>query len=253
MEHNERKKEMSPAERRRRMEAKKRRQEALKRKKRKRLMLIIGMIVAALVIIGLVVFLITKLVSGGSKTISSENGTFVIALDPGHGGEDVGMTGGGTAEKQVTLDICSKLKVMLESQGCQVVMLREDDTRLPKEERVQSANASGADLLVSVHCGYSEDTSASGAISHYKKDSKQSAYLAKMIEDALVKESGASNGGTQEGDYSIVSNTDMPAVLVEVGYISNDAEAQSLGDDNYQNDIAKGIAKGIIMSLEKSE
>ncbi len=253
MEHNERKKEMSPAERRRRMEAKRRRQEALKRKKRKRMMLIIGMILGALMIVGLIVFLITKFVSGGSKTIASKNGTFVIALDPGHGGEDVGMTAGETAEKQVTLDICSKLKVMLESQGCQVVMLREDDSRMSKEERVQSANTSGADLLVSIHCGYSEDTGVSGAISHYKKDSKQSAYLAEMIEDALVKESGTSDGGVKEGDYSIVSNTEMPSVLVEVGYLSNDGEAQSMADDNYQNDIAKGIAKGIIMCLEKSE
>ena len=130
---------------------------------------------------------------------------------------------------------------------------REDDTHFSKEERVQKANESGADLLVSIHCGYSEDVSASGAVSYYKKDSRESAYLAEMIEEALVKESGALNGGFQEGSYSIISDTEMPAVLIETGYISNAEEAASLADDNYQNDVAKGIAKGIIMSLEKEE
>ena len=91
------------------------------------------------------------------------------------------------------------------------------------------------------------------AVSHYKKGSKESRYLAEMIESALVKESGALDGGSGEGSYSILSDTEMPAVLVEVGYISNMEEAGSLTDDSYQNDAAKGIAKGIIMSLEKNE
>lgn len=255
MEQNERKRALSPEEqeRRRRMAARRRRQKELERRKRKRLLLLIGMGVLAIAVVGLIIFMITKFVSGGSKTIASKSGTFVIAIDPGHGGEDIGMSNEGTLEKQVTLDICSKLKVMLEGQGCQVVLLREDDTHFSKEERVQKANESGADLLVSIHCGYSEDGSASGAVSYYKKDSRESAYLAEMIEEALVKESGALNGGFQEGSYSIISDTEMPAVLIETGYISNAEEAASLADDNYQNDVAKGIAKGIIMSLEKEE
>lgn len=253
MEQNGRKRTLSPEEqeRRRRMAARRRRQKELEQRKRKRLLVIIGIAVLALVVTGLIIFLVTKFISGSSKTITSKNGTFVIAIDPGHGGEDIGMSNDSTLEKQVTLDICSKLKVMLEGQGCQVALLREDDTHLSKEERVQKANESGADLLVSVHCGYSDDGSASGAVSYYKKDSKESAYLAEMIEQALVKESSALDGGFQEGSFSIISDTEMPAVLVEAGYISNAQEAASLADDSYQNDVAKGIAKGIIMSLEK--
>ena len=174
-----------------------------------------------------------------------------IVIDPGHGGADVGLSGGDGLEKDITMDICSKLKIMLESQNYTVIMSREDDTRLSKEERVAAANASGADLLVSVHCSYSGDSSVSGAVSHYKEESKASEFLCQNIQEALVKESGALDGGTDEGRYNILSDTEMPGVLIEVGYMSNGEEAASLTDDAYQNDMAKGIAKGIILSLSE--
>lgn len=253
MERSERERQMSPAERRKRMEARKRRQKERARKKRIRMMILIGGGILMIAIIGLIIFGIVRLVSGASKEISAKGDTFVIAIDAGHGGEDIGRSNGETIEKNVTWEICSKLKIMLEGQGYQVILIREDDTRISKEDRVQKANDAQADLLVSIHGGYSEDTSASGAVSYYNKENKQSQYLAEKIQEALLKESGASDGGTIEGNFSIISNTDMPAVLIETGYISNVEEAQSLADDTYQNSIAKGIAKGIIMSLEKSE
>lgn len=253
MERNEREKQMSPAERRRRMEARKRRQKERARKKRIRMLILIGIGVVAAALIGLIVFGIIKLVSGGgSKEIASKSGTYVIAIDPGHGGEDIGRDSGDIVEKNVTMDICSKLETMLEGQGYQVIMTREDDSRISKEDRVQRANESQADLLVSIHGGYSEDSGASGAVSYYDADDKQSKYLAQMIQEALVKETGASDGGSMEGSFSIVSDTEMPAVLVEAGYLSNETDAANLADDTYQNNIAKGIAKGIIKSLKES-
>ena len=217
------------------------------------MMILIGGGVLILAVLGLIIFGIVRLVSGGkTKEISAKGETFVIAIDAGHGGEDIGQSNGDILEKNVTLDICSKLKIMLEGQGCQVVMIREDDTRLSKEERAAKANESGADLLVSIHGGYSEDTGALGAVSYYKTESSQSQYLAETVQAALVKESGASDGGALEGSFHIISETEMPAVLVEVGYLSNAEEAGKLADDSYQNDLAKGIAKGIIMSLKES-
>lgn len=252
MQENEREKQMSPAERRRRMEARKRRQKERQRRKRRRLMMIIGGIVLAVLVIGLIVFGITRLTSGGNSEIKAKGDTFVIALDPGHGGEDIGMSNGDTVEKNVTLDICSKLKIMLERQGYQAVMLREDDTRVAKEDRIQAANDSKADLLISIHCGYSDDASESGAVSHYKKESKASENLAEMIQESLAEISGIQNGGASEGDYEIVANTDMPAVLIEVGYLSNAEEAASLGDDQYQSTAARGIATAIVKKLRQN-
>jgi len=238
-------------ERRRRMEAKKRRQEAEKRKKQKRLLLI-GGIAAAVVIVLLAVFAVVK-IAGRPKELSAKGDNFVMVIDPGHGGEDIGMSRDSVLEKEVTMDICSKLKIMLEGQGYEVIMTRNDDTRMSKEERVAAANSTEADLLVSVHCSYSKDNTFSGAASHYKADSKESAYLAENIQAALIKETGAEDLGFAEGSYTIITDTEMPAVLVEVGYLSNTQETDALAQDSYQNDTAKGIAKGIILSLNRSE
>lgn len=253
MQQKEREQQMSPAERRRRTEARKRRQKAEQRRRQKKLLLYIGGGVLAAVLIGLIIFGVTKLTAGGSKEITAQNGTFVIALDAGHGGEDIGQSNGETVEKNVTLDICNKLKSMLEDQlHYQVVMIREDDTRISKEERVQAANDSHADLLISIHCGYAENTSETGAVSHYKKDSSASEDLADMIQEALEDVSGIPNGGAREGSYEIISSTEMPAVLVEIGYLSNMEEAGSLSDDQYQSTAARGIATAIAKKLGQS-
>ncbi len=250
METNDKERQLSPAERRRRMEARRERRERERKKKRLRILMIAGA-AALLVLIVVLVFFWMKKSSGKGEHIEPKGDSYVIFLDPGHGGADVGLSGGDGLEKDITMDICSKLKIMLESQNYTVIMSREDDTRLSKEERVAAANASGADLLVSVHCSYSGDSRVSGAVSHYKEESKASEFLCQNIQEALVKESGALDGGTDEGRYNILSDTEMPGVLIEVGYMSNGEEAASLTDDAYQNDMAKGIAKGIILSLSE--
>ncbi len=250
METNDKEKRLSPAERRRRMEARRERRERERKKKRNRILIIAGA-AAAVILAGVLVFFWMKNSSGGGETIEPKGDSYVIFLDPGHGGADVGLSGGDGLEKDVTMDICSKLKIMLESQNYRVILSREDDTRLSKEERVAAANASGADLLVSVHCGYSGDSSVSGAVSHYKGESKASQALCENIQAALVKETQALDGGVDEGRYNILSDTEMPGVLIEVGYMSSGEEAGRLTEDTYQNDVAKGIAKGIILSLSE--
>lgn len=245
------KQHLTPAERRRRMEMKKRRQKERQRRRRRKKILIGAGITAGVLLAALIIFLVVR-GFGGSPDISAKGDTFVIALDPGHGGEDTGMSSGEAVEKDIDLKICSKLKIMLESQGYQVVMTREDDTRLSKEERTTLANESGADLLVSVHCNYSEsDGSISGASASFQEGNKQSRALAENILDSLTEESGAADGGTRAGDFTILNDADMPAVLVEAGYLSNDTESVNLADDVYQNDVAKGIAFGIISSLAR--
>ncbi len=245
--------EMSPAERRRRAAARKRRQQEIKRRKRRRAILILILLLLAAAIVGGMVFAITKILSNtGDTTIAAKGSTYVIAIDPGHGGEDTGMSSAAIDEKTADLNICEKLKVMLESQGYEVVMTREDDSHLTKEERVEAANSSNADLLVSVHCNYSEeDTAISGVRVNYAAGDKESKALAENIDAALVKETGAGNQGSRSCDFVIVNDTDMPAVLVEAGYLSNESEGSSLADDVYENSVAKGIAKGVLATLNR--
>ncbi|HTB72881.1 MAG TPA: N-acetylmuramoyl-L-alanine amidase [Polyangiaceae bacterium] len=80
-----------------------------------------------------------------------------MALDPGHGGKDTGAVGpGGLKEKDVTLDVARRAAAILDGQGIDVVLTREDDHFVPLEERTARANAFGADLFVSIHCNASE-------------------------------------------------------------------------------------------------
>lgn len=247
------KNQLTPEQRRRRAELRKRKQRELQRKKRRKKLLIGAGIAAGILILIVGVFLVIQLLAGRPAEISAKGENFVIALDPGHGGEDTGMTGGSAVEKDVDLKICSKLEIMLESQGYQVILTRTDDTRISKEERVAAVNESGADLLVSVHCNYSEtDTELAGAVSCYQNKNKQSKSLAESIQLELTAECKAIDNGIEAGNYTILNDVEMPAVLIQPGYLSNEAEAANLAEDTYQNDVAKGIAYGIIASLDRS-
>ena len=128
------KNEMSPAERRHRAAARKRRQEEMKRRKCRRALLFVVMILIVAVIAGGIIVAVSKFTGGGSGVkISAQGSTYVIAIDPGHGGRDTGMSSAAIEEKEADLNICAKLKIMLESQGYQVVMTREDDSYLSKD------------------------------------------------------------------------------------------------------------------------
>ncbi len=246
------KRPLTPAERRRREENRKKRMKMKRRKKMIRLAVLIGIFLLALAVVIGIVYGVVRLVkgAGGNAKIGAKGDTFVIALDAGHGGEDVGLTNDSLKEKEVTLVIVSKLQKMLENYGYQVVMIREDDTRISKEDRAQAVNDSGADLVVSVHLNYSENASMSGVQTSYKKDSKEGELLAEKVLDAVVEETGAAKGGFQEGSYTILEDTLIPSVMVEVGYASNAQEAAQLAEDAYCNQAAKGIAKGVIRCLD---
>lgn len=244
---------LTPSERRQR-EMRKRR---MQKKKRQRAMRLAILIAIALLVVALIVGIIVAIVklSGGKseeiKTakIAASGSKYTIMLDAGHGGEDVGLSGEALTEKEVTMAIVSKLKVMFEKYGYNVVLTREDDTRLSKEERVNAVNGSKADLCVSVHLNRSDDSAKAGVETYYKGESDESAYLAKMVQESAVAETGADNSGVYEGAFSIVNDTEIPSVLIEVGYFSNAQDAASLTDDAYRNLMAKGIAKGVIRSL----
>lgn len=256
METNDKERQLDAAERRRRRDARRERKLREKRRRQKRILLIVGMIVAVIAVIALIFFLVKKAGNGGrvsaKDAIKPQGSNYVIAIDPGHGGKDTGMAGSAALEKEVTEAICSKMRVMLEKQGYTVVLLREGDDYISKEDRVAKANESGADLLVSVHCGYSEDDSTlKGASVYYQTGDKSSRFMGTRIQEELMQESVSYQAQLKEGSFSILTDTDMPSVLVEAGYQSNAQEAEQLADDLYQNQTAKGIARGIMMSLKE--
>ena len=173
-----------------------------------------------------------------------------IVVDPGHGGRDPGAIAvSGTYEKEINLSVASKLAALLGRKGHQVTMTRQGDRFIELESRAAVANRCGADLFVSVHADSAPDPSAQG-FTVYIADtaSRKSQQVAQAIVRAM-KTTGLQSRGVRRADYRVLVTTRGPAVLIELGYLSNFREAQKLQDSAFQNRLAVAIAAGIADSL----
>ncbi len=171
-----------------------------------------------------------------------------VVIDPGHGGEDEGCSGGGVLEKDVNLEIAKAVRDRLCEMGYRVLMTREADSAYTTEERVQKANAAEADLYVSIHQNACEDSEPNGVEAWYCEDggSDQSERLARLMEKYVVQFTGAGEREISETDsLYVLRETTMPSCLVETGFLTNAAERARLTDPEYQAAIAEGIANGV--------
>jgi len=178
-----------------------------------------------------------------------------VCIDPGHGGSQPGAVGYfGTKEKDITLQVALQLRDVLKTAGVDVVMTRESDkdVRTAKQSnelqaRCDVANNSKADVFISIHCNASNDSSAHGTETwYYPKDAK-SKTLAQFIQTELVKQIGLRDRGVKQGNYYVTRYTKMPAVLVELAFISNPEEEVLLRNKAFQRKCAVGIANGILL------
>lgn len=167
-----------------------------------------------------------------------------IAIDPGHGGEDQGGSGSGILEKDVTLDIGQRVQQKLDAAGADVVMTRETDVFIPLEERASLANAADASSFVSIHTN-AFNGSASGTEHFYYAGSQEGAALASMIQEEMVKALGTTDRGMDEADFSVLRNTDMPAVLAEVAFIDESSDAEKLRSSAFKEAAADAVVRGL--------
>ena len=176
--------------------------------------------------------------------------TPLIVVDAGHGGEDVGCMEGGIAEKDINLQIALLVKNRLEEKGYRVMMPREIDEYLEKEERVELANSYQADAYVSIHQNTYEgrDKSVCGIETWYDgaDDTRDSGRLARLIHQETIRSTGATERELLEcADFCVTGKTLMPACLIETGFLSNPQERTLLSTAEYQEEIAEGICNGI--------
>jgi N-acetylmuramoyl-L-alanine amidase len=144
-----------------------------------------------------------------------------------------------------------RLKKLLESAGAKVILTHStvDDPNNPTlKGRADLANSSGGDLFISIHLNSSVNNDASGTETYYWYDSSKR--LADTIQNALVNELGTYNRGTKK-DYLYVCRevTTMPAILTEIGFISNPKEEALLKDPNFLDKVAQALFKGIVRYL----
>lgn len=173
-----------------------------------------------------------------------------IIIDPGHGGSDPGAVGlAGTREAEVNLSVSLKLKTILEQASFTVLMTREGDydvggrlaTAVEElQARCHIANQAGADLFVSIHCNAAESRSARGVETWYY----QMGEFAAAVQSCLSC-LGLVNRGIKQGNFYVLKHTRMPAVLVELGFLSNPDEELLLGGKEFQRQAAEAIAAGI--------
>ena len=175
-----------------------------------------------------------------------------ICIDPGHGGKDPGATGGGVQEKAVVLNVARKIGAFLEARGCTVMLTRETDVFVELSDRARMANAAKADLYVSIHCNSVRDNArATGMeVYHYTHASEASKSAARVIYNKLLPVCGLRGRGVKAKDLAVLRETAMPAVLVELGFISNPSDRAKLTNFAWQDDAAQAIADGIVEALK---
>lgn len=173
----------------------------------------------------------------------------VIYLDPGHGGTDEGCARNGVREKDINLVIALLVQEQLIEQGYEVIMSRETDTYVAKEERVKEANRSGADIYISIHQNATDEgTGVCGLEVWYEEDDSErdSKRLAQLIRQQTLKSTGAVERELRgDADFHVTRNASMPSCLIETGFLSNATERRMLSLSEYQQKIADGIVQGI--------
>lgn len=171
-----------------------------------------------------------------------------IVLDAGHGGTDYGAIREGVNEKDLTLDITQRVEAILRSKGYKIALTRNDDTYLSLEERVEFAEGATPELFISIHVNSSVSSDPNGIETHYYHDYSKS--LAEVIHKHMIKEINAKDRGLFKSKFYVINHTTVPAVLCEVGFLSNDAERNDLVTDSRKQKTAKAIAEGIIEYLK---
>ena len=201
-------------------------------------------------------------------------GLTVIAIDPGHGGEDAGTTNVrlGVEEKAMTLDVSKRLKACLEAKGYRVVMTREHDAYIPKAARAIFANQAKADLFISVHFNgersgkvggtevftfapqfqRSTDFWGSGGVDDSEpvaapvnRHDGWSAVCAHALQKAFVKSLRTNDRGQKIAHWATLRLLNCPAVLVEPAFLTSEIEGPKIATPAYRQQIAEAIAEGV--------
>ena len=190
-----------------------------------------------------------------------------IVLDPGHGGFDQGAAGGKVIEKNLSLRLAQRTAEILRRCGYTVLLTRNSDRLIPLNGRVAFANTARADIFVSLHCNASTDRRADGiesycltpagaASTNQKRISSvkcpgnkldpNNFLLAFELHRALLNRTRANDRGVRRSRFAVLRDLNMPGALLEVGFLSNPGEETRLSNAAYVEQLARGIAVGII-------
>ena len=210
-----------------------------------------------------------------------------VVIDPGHGGSDPGVEGaGGILEKDVNLKVGRELAGQLRDRGFEVVLTRDGDEHLGLAERAEVANAAGGDLFISLHCNGWFNEGARGLETYFLSPAKSdwsksvetvenrahdepddvefivwdlvqnryisaSSDLAEVVQAEVCRDLGLPDRGVRQAGFRVLVGAWMPAVLVEMGFLTHPDEARKLGRDRYRRDLARAITDAIVVYRDR--
>ena len=213
------------------------------------------------VLIVVVMMVVSVLLSVGIVAITNDNvpkTTYTIVIDAGHGGRDDGCSGaGGTKESEINLKIAKVLQDNLETLGIKVVMTRADGNGLYKsnatnykqsdmEARMDIINKATPDMVISIHQNSYSDSSQRGAQAFYQEGDEVSQSFADSVQSQLISQLPNARKESNKGDYYLLKESKLPAIIVECGYLSNADEEILLNSTDYQNKVAYAIMCGVV-------
>lgn len=221
----------------------------------------IELILVMLTLAGLV--MVSKKLEKYVNSDKVEKKEYTVVLDAGHGSSDSGKVGiNGVLEKDINLSISKKTKKYLEKKGIRVVMTRDKDESLAEGEngnrkvqdmkaRVKRINDTKPDLAVSIHQNSYHEESIHGAQVFYYEHSESGEKDARILQEALLAVDPDNTRQVKANTtYYLLKRTEVPILIIECGFLSNQEEAEKLASEDYQKEIAKAIANGIESCLK---
>lgn len=212
------------------------------------------------IVIVVCILIVVPLMVGvlGLKKVSSPMPKYTIVIDAGHGGRDDGCSGiNGSKESEINLKIAKSLEKYLKTLGINVILTRCDGNGLydagvdnyklsDMNNRLEIIEKSNADMVISIHQNSYKDSSQKGSQVFYQEGDEISKGFAESVKSQLILHLPNARSESIEGDYYLLKESKLPAILVECGYLTNAEEEVLLNSEEYQNKVAYTIMCGVV-------
>jgi N-acetylmuramoyl-L-alanine amidase len=173
-----------------------------------------------------------------------------VMIDAGHGGKDPGAPNRwGPPEKDINLDTALRVQKQLAGWGARVLMTRSGDSFPSLDERVDAANRYAPDLFVSLHSNSESKGTARGFTIYASESASSASVRASSHLISALAATGIPSRGLQRADFRVVHKTRVPALLIEMGFLTNASEARLLSTASHRQRLADAIARGIANAL----
>ena len=219
------------------------------------------------IMIGVALVLVSMLLSVGIMAVANiENKNipkpqYTIVIDAGHGGRDDGCSGrSGIKESGINLMIAKTLKSYLETLDINIVMTRSDGNGLysanaknykqsDMENRIKIIDEAAPNMVISIHQNSFSDSAQRGAQAFFQEGDEKSRILAENVQKQLLDQLPEARVESNDGDYYLLKESGVPAIIVECGYLTNEEDERLLGTEEYRNQVAYAVMCGVIRYL----